>query len=315
MKVRKSFLLVILTIFVFLVSGCSSITQAGKEKTASFKDSTGRIVSIKAKPQRIVSLTLGTDEILLDLVEPERIAALTYLADDQGISFATDKSRLVKSKIRSNSAEEILALKPDLVLIADWWGLDMLQTLRDMGVPVYVYKTPYTVSDIKNTIREVGRVVGEPQRAENVIDVFDDKIKNVELKAAKIPTAERKRVIALTGKDGFGAKGGLYDDMCSYAGVRNCLSEDTGCQFNGLSKERILQLNPDCLLVTVWDANGMMKSQTKEEIIGDEGLKPVKAVQNDDIAAISGKCVFCVSQYTADSIEILAKAVYPQYFK
>lgn len=59
----------------------------------------------------------------------------------------------------------------------------------------------------------------------------------------------------------------------------------------------------------------MVKSQTKEEIMGDEGLKPVKAVQNDDIAAISGKCVFCVSQYTADSIEILAKAVYPQYFK
>lgn len=315
MKVRKSFLLVILIIFVFLVSGCSSITQAGKEKAASFKDSTGRIVSIKAKPQRIVSLTLGTDEILVDLVEPERIAALTYLADDRGISFVTDKSKQVKNKIRSNSAEEILALKPDLVLIADWWGLDMLQTLRDMGVPVYVYKTPYTVSDIKNTIREVGLVVGEPQRAENVIDVFDDKIKNVEIKAAKIPTTERKRVIALTGKDGFGTKGSLYDDMCKYAGVANCLSEDTGSKFNGLPKERILQLNPDCILVTVWDANGMMKSQTKEEIIGDEGLKPVKAVQNDDVVAISGKCVFCVSQYSADSIEILAKGVYPQFFK
>ena len=59
----------------------------------------------------------------------------------------------------------------------------------------------------------------------------------------------------------------------------------------------------------------MMKSQTKEEIMSDEGLKPVKAIQNDDIAAINGKCVFCVSQYTADSIEMLAKAVYPKYFK
>ncbi|NCD09959.1 MAG: ABC transporter substrate-binding protein [Negativicutes bacterium] len=315
MKPRIIFSLFILMVFAFLISGCSSITQAEKEKSVSFKDRTGRIVNVKAKPQRIISLTLGTDEILLDLVEPERIAALTYLASDSGISFVTDKSALVKSKIRSNSAEEILALKPDLVLIADWWGLDMLQTLRDMGVPVYVYKTPYSVNDIRNTIREVGRVVGEPQRAENVIDVFNDKIINVELKAAKIPQTERKRVVALTGKDGFGTKGGLYDDMCKYAGVGNCLSEETGSQFNGLPKERILQLNPDCILVTVWDANGMMKSQTKEEIMSDEGLKPVKAIQNNDIAAISGKCVFCVSQYTADSIEILAKSVYPQYFK
>lgn len=138
MKARMSFLLVVFSIFTFLASGCSSITQAEKEKTVSFKDSTGRIVNVKAKPQRIVSLTLGTDEILLDLVEPERIAALTYLADDSGISFVTGKSGQVKSKIRSNSAEEILALKPDLVLIADWWGLDMLQTLRDMDIPVYV---------------------------------------------------------------------------------------------------------------------------------------------------------------------------------
>lgn len=315
MKPKIIFSLFILMFFAFLISGCSSITQAEKEKSISFKDSTGRIVNVKAKPQRIISLTLGTDEILLDLVEPERIAALTYLASDSGISFVTDKSALVKSKIRSNSAEEILALKPDLVLIADWWGLDMLQTLRDMGVPVYVYKTPYSVNDIRNTIREVGRVVGEPQRAENVIDVFNDKIINVELKAAKIPQTERKRVVALTGKDGFGTKGGLYDDMCKYAGVGNCLSEDAGSQFNGLPKERILQLNPDCILVTVWDANGMMKSQTKEEIMCDEGLKPVKAIQNNDIAEISGKCVFCVSQYAADSIEILAKSVYPQYFK
>ena len=36
----------------------------------------------QAKPQRIVSLNLCTDQLLLQLVEPERIAALTYLSDD-----------------------------------------------------------------------------------------------------------------------------------------------------------------------------------------------------------------------------------------
>ena len=121
------------------------------------------------KPQRIVSLTLGTDEILMDIVAPERIAALTYLSDDSGISHISERSIQVKNKIKGNSAEAILALKPDLVLIADWWGLNILDTLREMGINVYVYKTPYTVADVKKTIREVAFIVGEAERGETVI--------------------------------------------------------------------------------------------------------------------------------------------------
>src|SRR5688572_4758886 len=49
-------------------------------------DGLGNEVTVDAPPQRIASVTLGTDEILLDLVGPERLVGITYLASDETTS-------------------------------------------------------------------------------------------------------------------------------------------------------------------------------------------------------------------------------------
>lgn len=181
---KKLGIFILSLIFICItLSGCQSLVDDKKmsvSKKHTVTDSVGNKVTLPVKPQRIVSLTLGTDEILMDIVAPERIAALTYLSDDSGISHISERSIQVKNKIKGNSAEAILALKPDLVLIADWWGLNILDTLREMGINVYVYKTPYTVADVKKTIREVAFIVGEAERGETVIRDFDTRIQDTD---------------------------------------------------------------------------------------------------------------------------------------
>ena len=49
-------------------------------------DQTGRRVVLAHKPERIVAVTLATDEILLALVERSRLLSMTYLAVDERIS-------------------------------------------------------------------------------------------------------------------------------------------------------------------------------------------------------------------------------------
>ena len=71
-------------------------------------DATKTRLDFEHKPQRIVSLGLSADEVLLDMVEPDRIAALTYLADDAGISPAADKAVRVKGRVQSGSLESVL---------------------------------------------------------------------------------------------------------------------------------------------------------------------------------------------------------------
>lgn len=300
------------------LSGCQRLVD-DKKKSVSKKhtvtDSLGNQVTLPVKPQRIVSLTLGTDEILIDLVNPDRIAALTYLSDDSGISHISERSIQVKNKIKGNSAEAILALKPDLVLIADWWELNILDTLREMGINVYVYKTPYTVADVKKTIREIAFIVGETERGETVIRDFDNRIHAVREKVSGVADGDVRSVIALTGKGAFGSRGSIYDDMCKYACIKNCLRDLKNDDSTNISKEIIIEENPDVIIVPGWDALGMLKVQSIKEILEDKSLQTVKAVKNKDVQQIPGKYLYCVSQYVANSVEILAKAVYPEVFK
>src|SRR5690348_12368289 len=67
-----------------------------------------------AKPQRIVSLDLCTDQLLLELAPRAHIAAVTHLASDASVSAIPEKARGIP--ITHGAAEEVLAYDPDLIL-------------------------------------------------------------------------------------------------------------------------------------------------------------------------------------------------------
>ena len=83
-------------------------------------DIRGYTTQLAAKPQRILTLSLGTDEILLGLVEPERIAAVNQLLDDPVNSNVTALASRFSRKLSNPSVEEIAALQPELVILPDW---------------------------------------------------------------------------------------------------------------------------------------------------------------------------------------------------
>ncbi|RLA20277.1 MAG: ABC transporter substrate-binding protein, partial [Gammaproteobacteria bacterium] len=70
--------------------------------------------AFSAKPQRIVSLNLCADQLLLQLAEPKAIASLTHLAADPELSYLAEEA--TNYPLNYGSAEEILQLDPDLIL-------------------------------------------------------------------------------------------------------------------------------------------------------------------------------------------------------
>ena len=54
-----------------------------------------------------------------------------------------------------------MALHPDLILIPDFVKPEVIQSLRDMNLQVYVYKTPKSMDDVRQCIRFLGEAVGE----------------------------------------------------------------------------------------------------------------------------------------------------------
>ena len=89
-----------------------------------------------ARPRRIVSINLCTDQLLLDLVPAERIAALSHLATDASVSATPEHAAGLP--ITHGGAEEVMALDPDLVVTVEYSTPASVAMLRRMGKRVVV---------------------------------------------------------------------------------------------------------------------------------------------------------------------------------
>ena len=92
-RLGKLLLYACLILILIILPGCNnekgdSSVQNNKNKPSSYTvtDDTGLTLQFSEKPKRIVSYSISTDEILLALVEPQRIIALSRLVDDPGVS-------------------------------------------------------------------------------------------------------------------------------------------------------------------------------------------------------------------------------------
>jgi iron complex transport system substrate-binding protein len=301
-------------ILLFISTGCGLLSYSGvKNAMRLVTDAKGNRVEIPVKPQHIVSLNLSTDELLLDLVSPDRIAAVSFLAEDKGVSYVADKGHKIPNKIRGTSAEAIMKLHPDLVLIGDWWNLETLQTLREMHIPVYVYKTPYTLAAVSTSIREVAGVVGEKEQGEKMVAAYERKVEQVRQRCAALPAAGKNKILPVASHGQLGAKGSLYDNMCTCIQVQNVVAQIVGTNTEMvLSKEQIVAAQPDIIITAVWDLpEGNKLSKSREIILHDPAYATLPAIKTGRVVEVPGKCFYCLSQYVADSMVTFANAVYP----
>ena len=88
-----------------------------------------------------------------------------------------------------------MALHPDLILIPDFVKPEVIQSLRDMNLQVYVYKTPKSMDDVRQCIRFLGEAVGEKERGEMMVTAMDEHLKKVQDKIGKIPKEKQKRIV------------------------------------------------------------------------------------------------------------------------
>ncbi len=152
---------------------------------ALFAIATSHSAAAGQPPQRIISLNLCIDPIVLELVPRERIQALSQVSADRNVSAIVDRIggiRLVKG-----AAEEVLALDPDLVLAGDYTTPATVDLLRRLGRRVEVIPMALDVDGVRTTIQAVARAVGELDRGARLISHF-----NRALEAAQVKEAGRR---------------------------------------------------------------------------------------------------------------------------
>lgn len=192
-------------------------------------------------PERIASLNFCTDQLLLALVPPARIASLTWLARLDG----TDAERQLAAHLPANrgSAEEVLAARPDLVLAGQFTTATTRALLARTGIPLLVVDAAQDWEGIRRITREVAAAVGEVERGEALLAQMDADL----AAAAALRPAQPVRAIGWSGaaEDVPGADT-LFNVILSTAGAVNLAAQASGVRAFDL--EQVLRAQPALLL-------------------------------------------------------------------
>lgn len=308
-----------LLVFCAFLGGCKEpapAVQHGSSTAYRVTDMQGTVVDMPAKPQRILTLSMSTDEIMLGLVEPEKMAAVNQLLDDPVSSNVTELAQRVTKRISNPTAEQVAALQPDLVIVPDWGDLSIVPSLRELGIRVVVCKGAGNLAEIRETILLLAQAAGEPDRGSLLLQKMDDKLAAIQAQVEKIPPEQRKTVVLISLMSAYGGSGCSFDEACHYAGVINGMAA-IGIQ-NGqtMSKEQLVRINPDILFLPTYNNHGSFDVEAfRDKYLKDPSLQTVRAIQDGNLQEPFEGYIYNCSQDFVFGVQEIDYRVYGEAFR
>lgn len=255
-------------------------------------------IAAKAGPARVVSLNLCTDQLALLLLPRDRIAGLTHLAADPGLSALA--GQVGDIPLLQGMAEEVLPLAPELVLAGAFTTRHTIALLRARGIPVLEIGLVNDFDDIRAQIRQVAAALGETARGEAAIADMDAVL------AAARPAdgmARRLRVLSLAPGAFTAGSGTLYDAVMRAAGLDNYAAGKGLAGYGYLSVETVAADPPDLLVAGTDEGrhpslNGQMLTHPALTSAVPASRRPV----------VPGRLWTCGGPFTAEAVARLADA-------
>jgi len=224
-----------------------------------------RVVSMPDPPQRVVSMNVCTDQLALLIAAPGQIVALSHFATDPEMSaLAAAAAGFAQSR---GDAEAIALLAPDLVLADVWSSPATLDMLARLGIRVEQFSPGVSAPDIRAKIERMGTVLGQPERAAQVLARFD-----ASLAAIRRPGPGLRAAIYGPGGFGYGTAT-LEGQILALAGFANVVA-GPGLDWGGrLDPERLLLAAPDLVIA------GAAGASRAEELLAHPALRHLRVAR------------------------------------
>ena len=239
----------------------SALLGAGTASALQLTDDRGVSVSISRTPQRIVSLLPSLTEVVCELGQCQRLVG-------------TDRYSNYPEPVRSlpkvgggldPNIEAIVALKPDLVLLAT--SSPAAARLQSLGLKVLALE-PKSHADVRRVLEIVGRLLEVPdaQRVWRVIDA------GVSAAAQSLPARiKNTRVYFEVNSAPYAAgESSFIGETLIRLGVRNIVPSALG-PFPKINPEFVVRANPDVIMVGDASFEGMVQRP------GWAGMPAIKA--------------------------------------
>ena len=233
------------------------------------------------------------------------------------------------------SAEKVIALKPDVLFVAEW-TYKSLQTARDQieaaGIPIVVidYNAQMLERHISSTLA-IGKVMGTEQRSQELASLYEREYKSVLARIAKAGGASNKKVYVELGQAGPETIGNSYSGtmwgkLFTTLGAVNIADGKLTGPWGPLNAEAVIAENPDLIFIagsswvnkpkavkTGYDATPEITRKSLDTYAQRAGWSGMKAIKNGEMHAIEHG--LCRTLFDFVAMQYIAKRLYPDAFK
>lgn len=260
-----------------------------------------------ARGVRVVSQTVGSDELLLALAEPAQIAALSHIAREPEFSAVATQARQFPQIDKAGDAESILKYAPTLVLFADYSRHELVEQVRRAGAEVVIFDRYKTLEDAYANLRTLATKLGAGARAEAVIADCEARVRVLR---ERLRGVRPVRVIAPSTYGVIPGSETTFQDLCDYAAAENLGAT--------LGRLRGHEAPPNEQMLTWPIERVVLAGATLEEQLALYRRVPpyslLAAVREGRAVLLEHWQLSCVSHMRILGYEQLARALHPEVF-
>ncbi len=316
---KAGFLLIGLGLVAIIAAACAPTTAPESPPEAdesagtsvypqTHTDLLGRVVTLDARPERIISLAPSITEILFAIGAGDQVVGRTefcnYPPEAEALTvvggFTSD----------TISVETILDLEPDLVLAGSIYQADLVETLEGAGLTVFADE-PASLAEIEASILTLGEMTDNTSGAEAVAADMQERADAVAAAVAAIPEAERVTVFYEIWHEPLmtTSNATVQGELIALAGGVNIFG-DLEEDWPTISAEEIIARDPQVILGPSSHGDQL----TADVIAAREGWGDLTAVQEGAIYIVDGDTVSRPGPRVIDALEDIAAMFYPERF-
>jgi iron complex transport system substrate-binding protein len=258
------------------------------------------VLAAAEPPERVASLNLTADELLVEMLPPERLVAVTRWADDPEMSNVAGRVPASAVRLPRADLERLIELRPDLVVVSEYTDADFLHLLARSGLRHHRMVGLASLTGIRAAILDLGRAVGTPAAAERLTARMDRVLADLRghLRGVRPP-----RVLYWADPHTAGAET-AFGSLIEAAGGTNVARELGLHGIVPISGEKAFAADPDVWLVT-------RGSGAKQALLRHPLLARTRAAREGRIVEMENRSLVTLSDRAADACWWLAARLHP----